>query len=64
MPSDLWGKARKTSTNARLVVTSDAPLVSVKVGTSLVIDGVRVRVDAVEADGAKYTITAEAVSGE
>lgn len=58
-PSDLWGAAKSTTKAAKLLVASDVPLVSVKSGTALVVDGKRVTVRSVTREGDKVTIVAE-----
>lgn len=61
MPSDLWGKAVRTSTNAQLALTSEASLVSVKVGTTLVVAGTLMRVSVVQKTDTSCAISCEVV---
>lgn len=57
---DLWAAARSTTGSANLLVTSDAPLISVRTGTVFVVDGRRVTVKSIQAEGDTITIVAKA----
>ena len=57
---DLWGAARSTTGSAKLLVTSDAPLISVKTGTEFVVNGRRVTVESIQAEDDTITIVAKA----